>query len=316
MATYETTTTDVIPVMEDGSSTNPDAAAPAAAPPPPPSPSNVEPGTSNTSDGDKIDKPLALDSGQWDINSISALAALRMLIQALMALADATGDIPPTPPVSRPVTPNTEEQRQLALRRISSPEASLSIGSPEAHPHEPITLIHGSTVPPTDVQHAAIARRFFSRTVPPFSLEQYLLRFHHFCPHSAGVYLGAASFIHRLCITDLEVPATHRTIHRLALGSIRVAEKTLEDNKWRQKRTAEIGGVSGHALMHLELALCYLLEFELGLGATSMAEGMFGLQQAARQSKTARGGLNETFKLKLPERKRRALEKESSRSVG
>lgn len=294
--------------MEDGPSSNPDGAA---APPPPPSPSHVESVQPNPSDGGKIDRPLVLDSAQWDINSISALAALRMLIEALDSLAEATGDIPPTPPVSRPVTPNTEEQRQLQLHRISSPEASLSIGSPEAHPHEPITLIHGSTVPSTDVQHAAIARRFFSKTVPPFTLEQYLLRFHHYCPHSAGVYLGAASFVHRLCITDLEVPATNRTIHRLALGSIRVAEKTLEDNKWRQKRSADVGGVSCHALMHLELALCYLLDFELGLGAKSMAEGMFGLQQAARQNKSARGGLSETFKLKLPERKRLALEKAS-----
>ncbi|EME79666.1 uncharacterized protein MYCFIDRAFT_23319, partial [Pseudocercospora fijiensis CIRAD86] len=113
------------------------------------------------------------------------------------------------------------------------------------------------------LQHAAIARRFFSKVAPPFTLHDYLTRFHHWCPHSSGVYLGAVAYIHQLCVSDLMVPATSRTIHRLALAAIRVSAKALEDNKWAQERIAKVGGLSNNQLMNLEVTLCFLLDFEL-----------------------------------------------------
>jgi hypothetical protein len=154
------------------------------------------------------------------------------------------------------------------------------------------------------VQHAAIARRFFSKVAPPFSLNDYLTRFHHFCPHSAGVYLAAAAYIYQLCVSDLMVPATDRTMHRLSLAAIRVAAKALEDNKWAQERIAKVGGVSSQQLMNLEVTLCFLLDFELYVDEKIMARRMFMLQEAARQGHGARGRLSEQFKLRLPMRKK------------
>ncbi|SMY24582.1 unnamed protein product [Zymoseptoria tritici ST99CH_1A5] len=302
--------------MEDGVSQTPavvDSAVPVESPPPPPDP-NLDDATATVplhpSKTEKSDIPLQLSSEHWNIDSVSALGALRMLVEALERLADATGNVPPTPPVSRPTTPRRMEAERAARRPSSTPFRAagagglpaLEIGSPEAHPHEPITVDVGSHAEDIAVQHAAIARRFFSKTAPPFSLNDYLLRFHHFCPHSPGVYLAAVSYIYQLCVSDLMVPATDRTIHRLSLAAIRVAAKALEDNKWAQERVAKVGGVSGQQLLNLEVTLCFLLDFELFIDEKIMARRMFMLQEAARQNVGARGRLSEQFKLRLPMR--------------
>jgi hypothetical protein len=278
-------------------------------PPPPPEPSaDTGDATLDSTYEAKSDSPLTLSNEKWDITSISALAALRMFIQALESLAEATGDVPPTPPVSRPTTPNKDDNM---LRRLSSPESTgsgsyppITIGSPEAHPHEPLTVV-GANAEDITLQHAAIGRRFFSKVAPSFSISEYLMRLHQYCPHSPGVYLAAASYLHRLCVAELMVPATSRTVHRLALASIRVSAKALEDNKWTQDRMAKVGGVSKTQLMNLEVALCFLLDFDLWVDDRVLATRTFLLQQAARHGQGARGKLGDSFKLKLPMRNKR-----------
>ncbi len=298
--------------MEDGSH---EANAENAAPPPPPSPPPPPVPTTDTqahlidpTANEKSDEPLRLTSEEWDITSISPLAAVLMLVQALEPLAEATGDIPPTPPVSRPTTPRNEGVDPL--RRFSSPDTSvdppITIGSPEAHPHEPIPVV-GANVEDATLQQAVIARRFFSKDAPSFTLSEYLLRLHKYCPHSPAVYLAAAAYCHRLCVSELMVPATSRTIHRLAVAAIRVSAKALEDNKWTQDRFSKIGGIAKRQLMNLEVALCFLLDFDLWVDDKMLARRMFLLQQAARHGAMgARGSLNDEFKLKLPLRRRLA----------
>jgi hypothetical protein len=295
--------------MEDGVATEHAVDTADRTPPPPPEPSSdATPQSMNPSFSERSDEPLLrLDSEHWDINSISSLAALRMLIAGLQTLADGMGDVPPTPPVSRPGTP----------RRCSPVEGGgacgIRPGSPEAHPHEPITIEHGAGAEDTTVQRIAIARRFFSKVAPPFSVSEYLLRLHQWCPHSPGVYLTAATYCHRLCVAELMVPATNRTVHRLALAAIRIAAKALEDNKWAQERIAKVGGVSRTQLMNLEITLCFLLDFDLGVDEQVLARRMFLLQQAGRQGLGTTRKLSKEFRLKLPPlRKRTGVEVESA----
>lgn len=276
------------------------------APPPPPEPRANETAQDVGAGCDgKSDAPLDLSSEHWDIDSISGLGALRMLISALQTLADAMGDVPPTPPVSRPTTPRHDDS---APRRSSSNDTPcpMEIGSPEAHPHEPITIEHGAHAEDISIQRIALARRFFSKVAPPFSVADYLLRLHQWCPHSPGVYLTAAAYIQRLCVADLMVPATNRTVHRLSLAAIRVASKAVEDNKWTQDRFAKVAGVSKTQLLNLEITLCFLLDFDLGVNAEMLAKKMFLLQQAAKQGMGVKGRLSDEFRLKLPARMRRA----------
>ena len=154
------------------------------------------------------------------------------------------------------------------------------------------------------VQHLAVSRRFFLKSPPLFTLSEYLLRLHKYCPHSPGVYLAAAAWIHRLCVSDTRVPATPRTIHRLCLATIRVASKTLEDNKWSQERIAKVGGIALHELTRIEVSLCFLLDFNLLVRAEEMQERMWQLQQTTRQGLSMRKRLSDGFRMKLPARPR------------
>nr|POE54464.1 cyclin-u2-1 [Quercus suber] len=293
-ARFTTTPPSACNSMDDG-----EASSSARPPPPPPEPRANGDQSLHDACLSKSDEPLNLASEEWDINAVSGKATLHMLIRAVQALADTTGDVPPTPPVSRPRTP-------VVPRRTSSPDAAhvMVIGSPEAHPHEPIALEVGEHAEDLELQRIAIARRFFSKVAPGVSLSDYLLRLHRFCPHSPGVYLAAAVYIHRLCVTDRIVPVTNRTIHRLSLASIRIAAKALEDNKWMQERMAGVGGVSRTQLMNLEITLCFLLDFDLGVDCASLAKGIFGLQQAAKQGGRARTLPQDNFKLRLPLKKK------------
>jgi hypothetical protein len=209
------------------------------------------------------DEPVLIDKPAWDITTLSALGALRTLQDALETLTEVAADVPPTPPISRPATPTHNKS---------------------ANENAPPQTYIGADADPHDIQHAAIARRFFSKRPPPFSISAYLSRQHAYCPHSPGVYLTAAHYIHRLCISERVLPVTNRTVHRLSLAAIRIAAKALEDNKWSQQRVAQVGGVSPTQLLNLEVALCFLLDFELGVDAEGLAKSMFGLQMAGRSN--------------------------------
>ncbi|KAF1819673.1 cyclin-domain-containing protein [Dissoconium aciculare CBS 342.82] len=298
-----------------------DACDGSARPPPPPDPNlNDAKASTSPSCAEKSDTPLILQNEHWDVDVISSVGALRMLIEAVEKLAENTGDVPPTPPVSRPGTPKKPQllptPSERAAKRLSATVhhavgagdvPAMEIGSPEALCHEPITVDVSQHAEDIRFQHAAIARRFFSKCAPPFSLRSYLIQIHKHCPHSPGVYLAAAAYIHRLCIVDYAVPATQRTIHRLSLAAIRVAAKSLEDNKWAQARVARVGGVSTLQLLNLEITLCFLLDFDLHVPRPAMAKGIFGLQTAARTG-LGRGGMMGSLvpSLRLPPRRIRS----------
>ena len=231
-------------------------------PPPPPNPNAEVPSANAHSDNQLSDEPVVIENPAWDITTLSALGALRTLQLALESLSEAAADVPPTPPISRPVTPTHGKS---------------------VDENVPPPAFIGADADPHHVQHAAIARRFFSKHPPPFSISAYLARQHAYCPHSPGVYLTAAHYIHRLCTVDRILPATNRTVHRLSLAATRIAAKALEDNKWSQQRVAQVGGVSPTQLLNLEVALCFLLDFELGVDAAGLAKSMFGLQMAGRR---------------------------------
>lgn len=292
--------------MEDGGQNERARNGSVTEPPPPPDPSAAE--VVAPLQEPKSDVPLLLVSEAWDVHTVSALAALRMLVDALQSLANVTGDVPLAPPVNPSTTPRSVENDEPCCALSSKLDRfSPTIGSPEIHPNEPI---HGTGVDMEDMslQHAAIARRFFSKTAPTFTLSDYLLRFHNLCPQSSGVYLAAAAYIYRMCVSDLLVPATTKTIHRLSLAAIGVSAKALEDNKWPQERIARIGGISKTQLLNLEVALCYLLDFDLWVDCDLLASRMYLLQQAARQGLGVRSKLSSGFHMPLAERPRTSLE--------
>ena len=228
-----------------------------------------------------------------DVFTLPAIAALKMLCSSVEELVLITGDVPPTPPISHPATPtrsltpappfdhNKENtplpqdtsnketagttpfnRKYSAVDAEAVPVTKTPIGSPEAHPTEPLHAT--SDYPePMAIQHQAITRKFYSKKAPPISLEEYLLRLHKYCPMSTAVYLATALYIHRLAITERIIPVTVRNCHRLLLAGLRVAMKALEDLSYPHRRFSKVGGVTETELGRLEISFCFLTNFDL-----------------------------------------------------
>lgn len=253
-------------------------------------------------------------TSDFDVEAIEPLLALKILARGIDSLCNITGDMPPTPPVSRPLTPAVQDLRndhKPGHRRTQSRPATpptpvpnhdiqhlkAQIGSPEAGACEP-------TVTPDlskRTQQDAIARRFFSKRPPPVSIDDYLLRLHRYCPMSVAVYLAAAVYIHKLGVEDKVVPVTSRTVHRLLLAALRVAMKALEDLSYPHKRFAGVGGVSEKELAKLEVSLCYLLDFGLRVTNEMLQSRSWALLQMTQLGSKSQA----QFMLSLPMRSRR-----------
>lgn len=243
-----------------------------------------------------------------DVATIEPARAMNILGRIVQDLMDLTGDVPPTPALER--TSAMEEVQQGHLRTPSRPGTPASsvpmddiktlymdrniAGSPEAHPSE----LEGIAAMERLVkeQQDAVARKFFSKKPPPISVNDYLLRLHRYCPMSTAVYLAACVYIHKLAVNDRTVPITPRTVHRLLLACLRIAMKALEDLSYPHRRFAGVGGVSEKELAKLEIAVCYLLDFELRVTKTLLTEkvaALLQLEQTAPQQPPA-------FKLQMP----------------
>lgn len=302
--------------------------------PPPPEPS-ADKGIAPRATSPSHDDQLLPEGDSLDIFTLVPVAALRMLCDTIETLVKITGDVPPTPPISAPTTPdpqimqaiadnNKRHAKKSSRDRTSKsrptgpdrpdtdedgagttqdhsdvpPRAKTPIGSPEAHPTEPI----GSDAKPLDAQHGAIARKFYSKKPPPIPLEEYLLRLHKYCPMSTGVYIATSLYIHRLAIVEKVLPVTTRNVHRLLLAGLRVAMKALEDLSYPHSRFAKVGGVTESELGRLEVSFCFVTNFELRVTAEMLLE----------HARSVRDGQNlhqipSSFQTKLPLMQKKGL---------
>ena len=260
------------------------------------------------------------EDGELNIMTMERETAMKIVQRAVLALANATGDVPATPPISRPgtpnMTPNSSKENLPAFSRAHRRTASRpatpipaererheksELDHAEASHDEPIIaeVVVGVGAQPEAVQRLNMARKFFSKTIPKISLEDYLNRIQQFCPLSTAVWLAAGSYILRLCVIDKAVPLTHRTMHRLVLATLVTAMKSLEDHRWPQARFAGVGGVDQHALSRLELCVEFLLSFDVQIFTPErMRELTMSLQKAA-QAATMTSKLPASFNLRL-----------------
>lgn len=266
--------------------TQADAVAGTSVPPipPPPAPS-ADPALGNKTNASNEDSKPFQAHGNIDLYKLSPLAAMKILCANVEFLVRITGDVPPTPPLSHPSTPNSrvllaeKEDSLYQARNDERPrsrqgkiclgdedgvpeKAKTPIGSPESRPSEALHII-GSNMEPLHVQHGAISRKFYSKKPPPISLEDYLSRLHHYCPMSTATYLATSLYIHRLAVVEKILLVTTRNAHRLLLGGLRVAMKALEDLSYPHVRFAKVGGVSEAELRRLEISFCFVMNFDL-----------------------------------------------------
>lgn len=167
----------------------------------------------------------------------------------------------------------------VRLRSHSGIGSPLSAAPPTAQ-REPY-IIHGENAQPLNTQHAAMARRFYSKKPPPISLTAYLARVHKYCPMSTAVYLATSLYIQRLAVKERAIAVTARNVHRLLLAGLRVAMKALEDTSYSMSKMAKVGGVSEAELARLEISFCFLTGFELVCGPVELQEQWDNLRSGA-----------------------------------
>lgn len=278
--------------------------APTTPQPPKPNPSQ-DPGVVPQIDDSTLeDGTLTPPDADFDVATLDPLKALKMLSRAIQAICDLTGDIPPTPPVSRPESPSIHSLREefandgrppsragLRPSFVSSDDLKgltlkdTVIGKAEGTSSEAMTTeaaVYSARLASSQAaQQSAVARKFYSKKPPPISINDYLLRLHRYCPMSTAVYLAAGVYISRIAIEDKSVPVTVRTVHRLLLGSLRIAMKALEDLSYPHARFSGVGGVSEKELAKLEISICYLTNFDLKVDNKMLEEKTKSLLQLA-----------------------------------
>ncbi|KAI9803294.1 MAG: hypothetical protein M1825_002085 [Sarcosagium campestre] len=282
------------------------SSSPPPPPPPPPDPSK-DTGALQIERPDKAiadDTHVESDNDAVDIFTMTPVTALKLMCERIDMLAQLTGDVPPTPPVSHPTTPITKD---IGIDRLSSkaenartegsskdtvpktpPKSSgnidsvhFRIASPES-PGSTAFPVIGGDARSSDVQTNAVVRKFYSKRPPPIPLEEYLLRMQQFCPTSTAVYLATSLYIHRLAVVDKILLITRRNVHRLVLAGLRVAMKALEDLRYGGHRFSKVGGVSQVELGRLEISFCFVMNFELRVTREMLHEHAIMLRNAAQ----------------------------------
>jgi hypothetical protein len=265
--------------------------------------------------------PPASDA-EMDVLTMSRETAMKLIVRSIVAIANSAGDVPATPPLSRPHTPSGKENfsslkshRRTASRPATPIPADRELHQPtelaasEAS-HDEATIIHdiGAGAQPEAIQRLNMARKFFSKSVPKVGVEEYINRIQKFCPLSTAVWLAAGSYILRLCVIDRIVPLTYRTMHRLILACALVAMKALEDHRWPQKRFAAVGGVDEASLSRLELCVEFLLSFDVQIFTPEKLTDLTLQLQRAGQAATLTQKLPTTFNLTLSNPKMRHVQ--------
>lgn len=259
------------------------------------------------------DSADAIDPDHVNVFEIAPIQALKLLCTFVESLVRMTGDVPPTPPPrSRNHSPNSSLSGLRNVTNVNSvgfgsgsPNqvdgvkfVKTPIGSPEAHPQEPTSVI-GADAEPVHVQHGIIARKFWSKRPPGIPLMEYLMRMHKYCAMSTAVYLATAHYISRLAVRDRIVPVTPRNVHRLVLAGLRVSMKALEDMCWPHSRFAKVGGVTESELGRLEVTFLFLMAFELKVDEAILKQETESLARAAHGSDSAMFE-GSSLELKLP----------------
>lgn len=326
--------------MASPKETSADGSLPEYRPPPPPNPAaDVGLSVQSTTPDPELATPSV---SSLDVFKLPPISALKLVCAGIEALVRITGDIPPTPPMSGPQTPNMrgmqEEKDNIVRshsltdlskhRRPSIPFAFSAgsdeydginlrkrpIASLENEEKEPYIII-GANAEPINLQHSAITRKFYSKKPPPISMEDYLMRIHKFCPMSTGVYLATSVYIHRLAVEERAIPVTRRNCHRLLLAGLRVAMKALEDLSYPHRRFSKVGGVSENELARLEISFCFLTNFELRTTKEMLLDHALTLKQICSSQGAFGGGHVFDLRLPLGAQKRGVIAKEAVQEV-
>ena len=187
--------------------------------------------------------PLSiLTSEDKDVFRLPATEALRLMARSIEVLVSFTGDIPPTPPLSRPSSPALSAVSEEGLQTPSeSPDMDASTLNPgypfgsnsscdldgvkvKKRQAKTIQEEEGKFIAAgvdNALQYGAITRKFWSKSIPEIPIEDYIFRFVVLSSCTflrLGVLLTSGARIHRFCPMSTAVYiAASVYLHRLAV---------------------------------------------------------------------------------------------------
>lgn len=198
------------------------------------------------------------NAGQ-DLNLLThkqTLFCLCRMLEVLVEMHDRYSVSSPTPKDGShqpSVSESNEEARHIAAQLQGCDERIQS-------PNDPVVV---ETAASDDSQLILLYKRFWLKQPPGISIRSYLLRFDRYCHHSVATYLTAGRYIYQLCVVSKKLPLTQRNVHRIFSAAFVVAAKVVEDVLYPWQRYATTAGVSRGDLGRLEIALLYLLDFDV-----------------------------------------------------
>ncbi|KAL8690794.1 MAG: hypothetical protein Q9218_003843 [Villophora microphyllina] len=163
----------------------------------------------------------------------------------------------------RAKTPIGSPEIKAAEPSDTADTSSPSVSSSSAWPLSSSSSSSSSWSCSPDSQHTVLGRRFNSKRLPPIPLIDYLTRLLKYCELSTGACLATGLYIFRLAVVERLITLTPHNIHRLLLAGLRVAGKANDDKNYPHKRWAMVGGIPETELTKLEIAFCYLTDFDL-----------------------------------------------------
>jgi len=238
------------------------------------------------------------DNG-FNIHSITALKLLCAGIEALVKLSESVA------PVSsilcdNPSNTHGQEVGAEAVARknfknevtgINTQQTVLISGNGSESTHEnsnktisnslsitkPYVVVREITET-SNAQSSAIIRKFYSKSLPPINLVDYLMRIHKFCPMPTAVYLATSSYIHKLATEEKAISVTRCNCHRLVLAGLRVTMKAFEDEAYSHSRFSKVGGVTSGELARLEINFCFLINFDFIISGEALLKHAMDLK--------------------------------------
>ncbi|POS85361.1 hypothetical protein EPUL_003982 [Erysiphe pulchra] len=238
------------------------------------------------------------DNG-FNIQSVTALKLLCAGIEALVKLSESVAPVSSLLCNNPSNTPELELETEAVEREDLKNEFTgkntpktvlISVGeSDSTHEKtnekisnslsitEPYVVI-GENTETSNAQSSAIIRKFYSKSLPPINLVDYLMRIHKFCPMPTAVYLATSSYIHRLATEEKTISVTRRNCHRLVLAGLRVTMKAFEDQVYSHSRFSKVGGVTPGELARLEINFCFLIDFDFIISVEALLKHALDLK--------------------------------------
>ncbi|EPS61803.1 hypothetical protein M569_12990, partial [Genlisea aurea] len=109
---------------------------------------------------------------------------------------------------------------------------------------------------------------FHGVRAPAIALENYIERIYKYTSCSPSCFVVGFVYIDRLLHKHPDSVVSPLNVHRLAVTSVMVAAKILDDVHYNNGFYARVGGVSKEEMNRLELELLFLLDFHVYVSST------------------------------------------------